>query len=585
MAAHWQRVFNAPSSPLLRDTDMPETVLQVLRRTFRLRSLRPGQQEVIGRVLAGKPTLAVMPTGAGKSLCYQLPALMRPGVTVVVSPLIALMQDQCDGLRALGVAAVQVNSALPSDELHAAGEAIRTGRARIVLTTPERLADDGFQALLMAGPPVSLLVVDEAHCISQWGHDFRPAYLEIAPARQKLGKPPVLALTATAAGAVADDIRAQLGIPAGGLVDTGSYRPNLDYAVESFATEAEKMARTVALVRESGGAGLVYTATVKAAEAVRDALLAADMADVGLYHGRLPADERHTVQQRFMDGVSRVVVATNAFGLGIDKQDIRFVVHHQMPGALDAYYQESGRAGRDGENAVCTLLFLRKDRAVQQFFLAGRYPEMEDLRALVGGLSQPAPEGGWTLEALAGHCHLPLSKCRVAASLLRRHRQVVRGASGALRLRRADIDDATLERLVQSYRDKRVLDRASLERLVFYAQTGRCRWQVLLEAVGHGGAAATPAACSHCDNCRRIASVQAASAVTAPAAETHRPVLALFTAGQAVEVRRYGGGVVEAADAASVTVGFADGSRRVFQPDFVRPAGARKARPGPRMAA
>ncbi|KAF1046022.1 RecQ family ATP-dependent DNA helicase [Xylophilus sp.] len=566
----------------------------LLREVFGLHALRPGQREVIDRVLRGESTLAIMPTGAGKSLCYQLPALVLPGLTVVVSPLIALMQDQCDALRDRGVRAVQYNSALPAAEARAVREAIAAGDAPIVLTTPEQLAGAAFQELLLAsGKPVSLLVVDEAHCISQWGHDFRPAFLEIAAARRALGDPPVLALTATAAGAVARDIRQQLSIAAAGTVNTGSYRPNLDYRVEAWTKEKDKRERVVALVRQSEGAGLVYCATVRAAEAVRDALAAADVPGVGLYHGRLPPAQRQQVQQDFMDGRLRVVVATNAFGLGIDRQDIRFVVHYQMPGGLDAYYQESGRAGRDGGPAACTLLFLRSDRAVQQFFLAGRYPSADDLQALYHALQTPAPtQDGWTPAALAGQLHRPLPKLEAAAGLLRRHRIAARSAGGGLRLRRTDLGDERLASMLQAYTDKRAQDRAALEAMVHYAQTGACRWQVLLQAVGHGGQDEV-AACGHCDNCRRIAAASAEAAVSeADRAALQLPAAAAdargaatlsrrkragpFQPGEAVRVRRYGAGTVTAADASGVTVDFADGSQRIFQPDFVRRAAPAK---------
>jgi ATP-dependent DNA helicase RecQ len=309
-----------------------------LTKNFGLKQLREGQRAVIDRVLAAQNTLAVMPTGAGKSLCYQLPALLLAGRTVVVSPLIALMKDQCESLRARGIEAVQVNSAVDAESLHAAEEAIADGTARIVLTTPERLADADFMALLQR-QPTSLLVVDEAHCISQWGHDFRPAFLEIAPAHKKLGKPTVLALTATATDAVTADIREQLGIAKSGVVNTGAYRPNLHYRVEQVAREQDKLARVLALVSAAEGSGLVYTATVKAADAVYEALVAADIPALR-YHGKLGAAERRAAQDAFMEGRVRVMVATNAFGLGIDKADIRFVLHYQMPAGLDAYYQE-----------------------------------------------------------------------------------------------------------------------------------------------------------------------------------------------------------------------------------------------------
>lgn len=569
-----QRIRPDREKPPLPTRNWQPSMKRLLRDTFGLKHLRDGQESVIGRVMAGLPTIAVMPTGAGKSLCYQLPALLLPGLTVVVSPLIALMKDQCDKLRQLGVEAVQWNSAIDAEEAGQTRAAIATGRARIVFTTPEQLAGHEVPQAL-AAHPVSLLVVDEAHCVSQWGHDFRPAFLEIKEAAKRLGTPTLLALTATATDEVLTDLARQLGMRDAAVINTGVYRPNLVYRVEAVQHEDDKLARVLALVADANGAGIVYCATVAAVDLVHQALVDAGQAATK-YHGRLGSAERQRNQDAFMQGQARVIVATNAFGLGIDKTDTRFVIHYQMPGGLDAYYQESGRAGRDGETAFCTLLFQHRDQAVQRFFLAGKYPTAEDIDAVYRALSGSSDEAPrWTADALAESLDRPRAKLQVALALLRDQSIVAQDRQGRLRLRRRNLDACGLETLMQAYRDKREHDKRMLEQMVFYGQTGYCRWKVLLE---HFGDSAAPRDCGHCDNCVRLAEAARQEMLRAmQTASTDDPIVVsasvrAFAIGERVRVARYGTGKVEKVEFDTVTVDFGRGRRRAFLASYVSAA-------------
>jgi ATP-dependent DNA helicase RecQ len=564
----------------------------VLRETFRVGRLRPGQREVIERVLRRQNTLALMPTGAGKSLCFQLPALLLPGHTLVVSPLIALMQDQCDHLQALGIRAVQWHSAQDATAQADAQQRWLDGRARIAFITPERLLQHDFMALVRR-QRVSLLVVDEAHCISQWGHDFRPAYQALGQAAAALKGATVLALTATATDEVRDDIRNTLRIPAAGVVASDSHRPNLNLAVDAAQDEAHKLPRVLAHLTRCHGPALIYTTTVKAAEALHQALQAAGVA-AGLYHGRLPAVARAAAQQAFMQGEVQTMVATNAFGLGVDKPDIRLVLHHQLPASLDVYYQEAGRAGRDGQPADCVLLYLRRDRAVQQFFLNGRYPDEDDAAALLKALATPAPtEAGWTVPALRERLARPLARLKVLGMLLRKAGWLDGPADGPWRLVGAPPPPQAVGQLLQGYEERAERDHERLEAMVAYAQSGQCRWRRLLESFDEP----LPfVRCNHCDNCRRIAEHEAAQATASASAsasaedapnEAPAPgtdTAARLAPGMLVRVNRYGRGTVVTSDWDSVTVSFA-GRERTFHRDFVRVAPRANTVSGQRRAA
>jgi ATP-dependent DNA helicase RecQ len=333
----------------MTETVQLSTLRRTLRRTFGFRALREGQEEVIRSILAGQDTLAIMPTGAGKSLCYQLPGAELPGTTVIVSPLLSLMKDQVDKLREIGIDAVQVNSTLNAGEESEVLEQIEKEQREFVFVTPERLAQPEFLAKLKTNL-IDVFVIDEAHCISHWGHDFRTSYLHLRSAIEALGNPRILALTATATANVVDDIRRQLGRENMEVIDIGVFRENLRFEVIPTPREEMKQEVLARLLGETEGTGIVYVSTIKDCEEVTDRLESLGFS-AARYHGRLGARERKRTQDRFMAGDLRVIVATNAFGMGIDKPDIRFVVHYNLPGSLESYYQEAGRAGRDGEPA------------------------------------------------------------------------------------------------------------------------------------------------------------------------------------------------------------------------------------------
>jgi len=353
---------------------------EILQKYFHFSAFRSGQEEIIRAVLDGRDTLGVMPTGSGKSLCYQLPALMLPGLTLVVSPLIALMKDQVDALTRQGIRATLINSSLKKEEAEQRLMDVRRGKYKLLYIAPERFNVASFMRLL-SQLDVSLLAVDEAHCISQWGHDFRPSYLKIKNIIRQIGRPPIVALTATATRHVQQDIIDQLEMNDPVIIVRGFDRPNLKLFAVELPGEEEKQKELVRIISSVRGTGIVYVATQKAVTQVCEILQQNQLDCVG-YHAGMDKKQRTLAQNRWLSGDPPIIVATNAFGMGIDKADVRFVLHYNIPGSVEAYYQEAGRAGRDGKTSYCVLFFSYRDHMIQQYLIDMTYPSEELLEEI-----------------------------------------------------------------------------------------------------------------------------------------------------------------------------------------------------------
>jgi ATP-dependent DNA helicase RecQ len=372
-------------------TQTLDAARSVLKSAFGYDQFRPGQEAAIEAISSGRDTLVVLPTGGGKSLCFQVPALTLPGLTVVVSPLISLMKDQVDALEARGLPAAFINSSLTSSQVSQRLGRVMRGEVKLLYLAPERF-DYGNISERLNSLGVSLLAVDEAHCISQWGHDFRPSYLRVRDVREKLGAPPTIALTATATPEVRRDIAEQLRLRDPKIIITGFNRTNLTYHVLPARNDDEKDAMLVQVLRQREGLGIVYASTRKSVERLTS-LLESKGIPAAAYHAGLDDRHRREVQESFMNEDVRVIVATNAFGMGIDKPNVRLVLHHSMPGTLEAYYQEAGRAGRDGNHSEVFLIHSFPDRFTHEFFISGSYPDRELVASIYNGLVRRGIKG------------------------------------------------------------------------------------------------------------------------------------------------------------------------------------------------
>src|SRR2546422_125979 len=457
---------------------------EALKEHFGYDTFRKGQEAIVRSVLSGRPTIAILPTGGGKSLCYQLPALLLEGTTVVVSPLVALMKDQVDALRARAIAATFVNSSLPESERQERQSALRRGEYRLVYVAPERFKSPSFLSA-MGALKVPLLAVDEAHCISAWGHDFRPEYQQLARAREQLRAERVLALTATATPEVRRDIADALELREPRVFVAGFDRPNLFIEVLRVTGDKDKLGRLVALSRP-GGPGIVYAATRKNVEKVVASLRASGVDALG-YHAGMPDAERSSVQERFVRGEVPVIAATNAFGMGVDKADIRFVAHFDVPRSLEAYYQEIGRAGRDGLPSHALLLFNFADVMMQRRMIEAGRPSRdlverawETARELLeGSVDQLAQACGVSAPELSGAVRLLESAGHLERGLGRDGRFFV--ATPAVAPEDLAVDFELLELRVAR-------ERQMLDRLGGVADTPGCRRQNRLRYFGDADA-------------------------------------------------------------------------------------------------
>src|SRR6478672_8749287 len=489
-----------------------EETLKSLREHFGFDDFREGQREVIAAIMEGKDAVVVMPTGSGKSLCYQLPAMMMSGATLVVSPLIALMKDQVDALQSRGLPATFINSAISDTEQRSRIDALRRGQYKLVYVAPERFRSPRFNAALRS-INISLFAVDEAHCVSTWGHDFRPDYLRLKNVIESLGNTRTLALTATATPYVRTDIIQQLGLKSPQTFVSGFDRPNLSIEVIHTQRERDKISRIRRLAKAVEGSGIIYASTRKAVEQVGLNLIDLGLS-VAMYHAGLKDAERIQAQESFMSGRKQMIVATNAFGMGIDKPDIRFVVHYQMPGSIEAYYQEIGRAGRDGLPSTCVLLFNYADKNTHDFFIEGSYPDISvikqvydslagtELRKIELSTQEIARRAGETNEMAVQSALYVLERAghiqRTAPALNRGGRGAQQGRS-IIMLDNAPVAKLRIDPEEVSRRGE--LERRKLRAIIDFCYTDRCYRAHILNYFGDRK---SERLCGTCSNCKPV---------------------------------------------------------------------------------
>ena len=515
-----------------------DRIERVAREAFGFDALRPGQREGIEAVLDGRDALVVMSTGSGKSAIYQIGGLLLPGATVVVSPLIALQREQVDDLRQRAAGAAQLNSTVPAAERETALAELAEDALEFVFLAPEQLArPDVIDELAIARP--SLLVIDEAHCISEWGHDFRPDYLRLGAAAQALGRPPVLALTATAAPPVREEIVERLGLRDPAIVIRGFDRPNIRLRVQRHHDEERKLRALRRHVASAPPPGIVYVATRRGAEELA-AALCEDGVRAASYHAGMRARERDATQERFMDDDLDVVVATTAFGMGVDKAGVRWVAHAEISESLDAYYQEIGRAGRDGEPAEAVLFYRAEDLGLRRFFAGGGQVDLAEIATVwqaVDGAGAPVPP-----VRLQEECAMSETKLATAVARLEAAGAVevlpggeIAPAAGAPPRQEA------IERAAGVEENRRAFDRSRIGMMRAYAETDGCRRAFVLSYFGEPFSPP----CGNCDNCL-------AGRADAAAAPAELP----FAVGARVVHADWGEGVVQRYDDEAVVVLF-----------------------------
>lgn len=510
---------------------MPKDLTKELRRHFGFDAFRPGQQEAINHFLSRKHALVVMPTGAGKSLCYQLPALLTQGTTLVISPLIALMKDQVETLQASGKAATFINSSLSTSGQNERIRDMKEGRFELVYVAPERFRSNAFVAAL-SEIEVSLFVVDEAHCISQWGHDFRPDYLNLKNVISSLDSPTVMALTATATVKVQGDIVEQLGLPNCERIVTGFNRPNLAFEVEYTLDDNAKRFELEKLIKQKPGSTIIYTGRRREAEAVAEFVRIICKQKADFYHAGLNADERNRIQDSFMNNESPVIVATNAFGMGVDKPDIRNVIHYTLPGTLEAYYQEAGRAGRDGESSCVILLYSPDDQGLQKWFIESSLPTQRELMQIYEVLKGAVEDdyGRISMRYLERATDLYETKIRVGISELLKT-NAIQGLGDwnqTLNFKLTPGLKLDLSENVREIEKRRRYRNQQLEQMVGYAESSGCRRRFILEHFGDEGA---PDAEQCCDVCFRKNSVSVKNrTVDGEYSETEKAALVILHA-------------------------------------------------------